>query len=89
MAGIFEDDLFDSGWLGRNLTFRDLSPERPYLILNATDATSVEDSEEGAFKLFTFTEEDFQIAEQLVNKENNCLQEVRKKLLPDGAVAVR
>ena len=42
------------------LTFRDLSPERPYLILNATDATSVEDSEEGAFKLFTFTEEDFQ-----------------------------
>ncbi len=60
MAGIFEDDLFDSGWLGRNLTFRDLSPERPHLILNATDATSVEDSEEGAFKLFTFTEEDFQ-----------------------------
>lgn len=59
MAGIFERDLFGSSWPGSKLTFRDLNPERPYLILNATDATHVEEGNEDAFRLFTFTEQDF------------------------------
>jgi predicted acylesterase/phospholipase RssA len=58
MAGIFEDDLFDTELTGRNLAFRDLNPERPYLILNATDATHAMESG-GAFNVFTFTEQEF------------------------------
>lgn len=59
MAGIFEHDLFGSSQLGSKLTFRDLNPERPYLILNSTDATHVETEDEDTFRLFTFTEQDF------------------------------
>ncbi len=39
MADVFADDLFDSGWRGKDLLYADLMLERPYLIVNATNAT--------------------------------------------------
>jgi len=60
MAGIFARDLFDAGVFGRGLVFGDLNPERPALILNATDATGRPEADGQAFDTFTFTAEDFQ-----------------------------
>jgi hypothetical protein len=65
MAQTLADNLFDSPVIGRDLEFGDLNPTRPYLILNATNAT--EQSSDGAGTLdeypfggvFTFTEQDF------------------------------
>jgi len=60
MAQTLADNLYDVRYTGRDLTFRDINPERPYLILNATNATEkaeLADSEFGS--VFTFTNEDF------------------------------
>ena len=59
MAGVFADDLYDSEPFGIDLTLGELNPERPYLILNATDATDNPDGK--TFQPFTFTDEDFQL----------------------------
>lgn len=59
MAGVLESDLLNSGWWSRRLTLQDLNPERPRLILNATDATSNGDPTLGAYHRFTFMYEDF------------------------------
>lgn len=65
MSQTLADNLFDSPFIGTDLTFADLNPTRPYLILNATNATEqvVRDSpvpQEYAFgTVFTFTDEDF------------------------------
>jgi len=69
MAQTLEDNLFDTKNLGVPLRFRDLNPERPYLIINATDGTEYykpanREEKEGVPKMqfgsvFTFTEEDF------------------------------
>lgn len=54
MAQTFADNLYDSRPAGQDLKIGDLLPNRPYLILNATNGTS------DAFgELFTFTAEDF------------------------------
>lgn len=60
MAQTLADNLYDVRYTGRDLKFRDINPERPYLILNATNATekfAPSDSEFGS--VFTYTEEDF------------------------------
>lgn len=58
MAQTFADNLFDVQPSGRDLQFADLNPERPYLILNATNGT--EPADDMPFgSLFTFTHEDF------------------------------
>ncbi|HHO69122.1 MAG TPA: patatin-like phospholipase family protein [Gammaproteobacteria bacterium] len=54
MAQTFADNLFDDASSGRDLTLADINPERPWLVLNATNGT------EGQFgEPFTFTGEDF------------------------------
>lgn len=58
MAQTFADNLFDVAPTGRDLRFADLNPERPYIILNATNGT--EPADDMPFgSLFTFTHEDF------------------------------
>lgn len=61
MAQTLADGLYDVQLTGKDLTFGDLSPERPYLILNATNGTEKVDRDEPAFgTVFTFTEDDFE-----------------------------
>jgi len=60
LAQTFADNLYDVRYTGRDLTFHDINPERPYLILNATNATEKVEQEDPAFgSVFTFTDEDF------------------------------
>jgi len=61
MAEIFSDRLFDFGLrrLGRDMGMRHLNLERPYLIINATNATADTSDEYTFSKIFTFTDEDF------------------------------
>lgn len=65
MAKTFEDNLYDTPILGVPLTFQDLNPQRPYLIINSTNATEQNHLDEHvpddfAFgSVFTFTHEDF------------------------------
>jgi len=56
MAKIFADNLYDTDtkFFGRDLTFKDINPNRPYLILNSTNGTKNESGQ-----LFTFTNENF------------------------------
>lgn len=60
MAQTFEDNLFDVKPYGWKLNFRDLNPERPYLIINATDGNENVNSEKHFGNIFTFTREDFE-----------------------------
>ena len=56
MAWIIADTLYDTTWFrGRGFQFKDLNPQRPYLILNATNDTK---GAEGT-KVFCFTRECF------------------------------
>lgn len=66
MAKVLADNLFDRRFTvgniektGNDLKFRHLKPERPYLILNATDGTENVEGEDHFSKVFTFTHEDF------------------------------
>ena len=69
MAQTFEDNLFDTKNLGFALKFGDLNPERPYLIINATDGTEAYKTKKQGQQarsqnmhfgsVFTFTDEDF------------------------------
>ena len=63
MAQTFSDNLYDKRIIGLPLTFQDLNPERPYLIINATDATEnrfdCDKSARHFGEVFTFTYEDF------------------------------
>lgn len=65
MSQTLADNLFDSPTVGTDLTFADLNPTRPYLILNATNATeqTARDNpvpQDYAFgTVFTFTAQDF------------------------------
>jgi hypothetical protein len=61
MAQTLADNLFDSPILGRDLTLGALNPERPYLILNATNASRWPGAaaEMPFGSVFTFTREDF------------------------------
>lgn len=60
MAQTFADNLYDVPYTGRDLTFSDINPERPYLILNATNATKKVASTDPKFgSVFSFTHEDF------------------------------
>jgi NTE family protein len=54
MAQTFADNLYDTSILGTDLSFQDMNPERPYLIINATNAT-----EDQMGETFTFTSDDF------------------------------
>lgn len=54
MAQTFADNLYDTRIAGIDLTFKDINPDRPYLIINSTNAAS------GDFGTsFTFTDEHF------------------------------
>lgn len=65
MAQTFADNLFDTPLAGRDLSMADLNPERPFLILNATNASEqtlfhTPQIDEMPFgSVFTFTDEDF------------------------------
>lgn len=61
MAEMFSDQLFDFGLrrLGKDMGMQHLNLERPYLIINATNATADTSSEYTFSKIFTFTDEDF------------------------------
>ncbi|MHC4942536.1 MAG: patatin-like phospholipase family protein [Planctomycetota bacterium] len=59
MAQTLEDNMFDALPWGQPLTFADLNPDRPYLVINATDATENAEGEEHFGTVFTFTDEDF------------------------------
>ena len=63
MAQTFADNLFDSPLTGINLTMGKLNPQRPCLLLNATNATrSPKDGGDGDLpygQVFSFTREDF------------------------------
>lgn len=54
MAQTFADNMFDNSTTGWDLKFKDINPERPNLILNATNGSGGEFGEP-----FTFTIEDF------------------------------
>ena len=54
MAQTFADNLFDNKISGVDFKFNDINPDRPDIILNATNGTTGEFS-----NLFTFTREDF------------------------------
>jgi predicted acylesterase/phospholipase RssA len=61
MAQTFADNLYDVAITGRDLTFADLNPERPHLIMNSTNATKDAGTRD-RFQfdsVFTFTTEDF------------------------------
>jgi predicted acylesterase/phospholipase RssA len=64
MAQTFADSLYDVAVTGRDLTFAELNPERPYLIVNSTNATGGYSAGAGGDgfpfgSVFTFTTEDF------------------------------
>ena len=64
MAQTFANNLYDVGIISRDLTFADLNPERPYLIINSTNATGGYSAGAGGDgfpfgSVFTFTTEDF------------------------------
>lgn len=69
MAKTFTDNMYDTPLLGIDLDMGDLNPERPYLIINATDATQhtpqKKVGDQTKFRelhfgeIFTFTDEDF------------------------------
>jgi hypothetical protein len=64
MAQTFADNLYDVAITGRDLTFAELNPERPYLIINSTNATGGYGAGAGGDgfpfgSVFTFTTEDF------------------------------
>lgn len=62
MAQTFADNLYDVQSTGRDLEFRDINPERPYLILNATNGTEKAGPADPEFgSEFTFTDEDFRV----------------------------
>ncbi len=58
MAQTLADNLYDQAGLGWDLRFADLNPERPNLIINATNGTA-----DHFGQPFTFTAEDFRILE--------------------------
>jgi predicted acylesterase/phospholipase RssA len=62
MADVLSDELFDLDLrhAGRSMEMKDLNPERPYLILNAANATEDTADEHTFSRLFTFTKEDFE-----------------------------
>lgn len=59
MVGVIADGLYDTSWFkGTGFLFRDLNPQRPYLILNATDNTDTGEQTSGT-RVFCFTKECF------------------------------
>ncbi|MCK5003418.1 MAG: patatin-like phospholipase family protein [Gammaproteobacteria bacterium] len=62
MAQTFADNLYDTRYLGFDLTFADINPKRPNLIINSTNGTtySTSTSIDNKFgKILTFTSDDF------------------------------
>jgi predicted acylesterase/phospholipase RssA len=64
MAQTFADNLYDVAITGRDLSFADLNSERPYLIINSTNATGGYSPGAGGDDFpfgsgFTFTAQDF------------------------------
>ncbi|MCJ7665040.1 MAG: patatin-like phospholipase family protein [Desulfobacterales bacterium] len=56
MAWVIADTLYDTSWFkGRGFHFKDLNPQRPYLILNASNNTELASGS----KVFCFTKECF------------------------------
>lgn len=65
MAQTLADNLYDKRPMGWDLTMADLLPDRPYLILNATNGTSDTFGES-----FTFTADDFLTLKSDINDYN-------------------
>jgi predicted acylesterase/phospholipase RssA len=65
MAWIVADTLYDTSWFkGRGFHFKDLNPQRPYLIINATNNTEQRDGT----KVFCFTKECFDKIESNIDR---------------------
>lgn len=62
MAQTLADNMFDVKTFGYDLSMDDINPERPYLVLNATNGTTENFSE-----VFTFTNEKFQEIKSDIN----------------------
>jgi len=63
MAQVLSDNLFDKRPFGLPLKFKDINPERPYIILNSTNGTT------GEFSLpYTFTQESFKKINSDINE---------------------
>jgi NTE family protein len=63
MVGVIADTLYDTSWdtswfKGTGFHFQDLNPQRPYLILNATNNTDTGE-QTGGTRVFCFTKECF------------------------------
>lgn len=55
MAQTFADNMFDEKGFGFDLKFKDINPDRPYIVLNSTNGTTGDFSD-----VFTFTKGDFE-----------------------------
>lgn len=66
MAQTFADNMYDERHFTRDLRFQDIHPERPYIIINATNATGDPEKEPFAYP-FTFTYEDFRDIKSDIN----------------------
>ncbi len=65
MVGVIADTLYDTSWFkGTGFLFRDLNPQRPYLILNATNNTE----HAGGTRVFCFTKEFFDKIESSIDR---------------------
>nr|VFJ99975.1 MAG: Predicted acylesterase/phospholipase RssA, contains patatin domain [Candidatus Kentron sp. LFY] len=63
MAQTFADNMFDVRYTGQDLTFGEINPNRPNLVLNATNGTTDQ------FGLpFTFTKEEFEKLDSDINE---------------------
>jgi predicted acylesterase/phospholipase RssA len=66
MAQTLADNIYDVRHFTRDLQFQDIHPERPYIIINATNATRDPHNEPFAYP-FTFTHEDFRDIKSNIN----------------------
>jgi len=68
MVWIIADTLYDTSWFkGRGLHFKDLNPQRPYLILNATNNTDTGEQTRGT-RVFCFTKECFEKIQSSIDR---------------------
>jgi len=68
MVWVIADTLYDTSWFkGRGLHFKDLNPQRPYLILNATNNTDTGEQTRGT-RVFCFTKECFEKIQSSIDR---------------------
>jgi len=68
MAQTFSDNMYDVKNGTRDLRFQDINEERPYLIINSTNATNKINSPDPYSSYFTFTYDDFHEIDSDINE---------------------